>query len=341
MSKFTVTHITNPIDFKDDVIHFWDENLPGTPHARFDWMCEGNPAGPNDWFLAREEKSGDIAGMISIMPRIVTVSGDVFRIGILGDFMVSKEFRIFGPTIQLVKTALSQYVELGYKALYTVPNTESYKVLERVGFRDLGSIYYLVKPLDIGYYLNGKMPRMLQPWITPVMQLGLRMVSRETYVIPRGTFEIVTRADQSFESLWHTIRAENKDMIGDHGIEYLNWRFFSNPLFEFFILTYRDTDSSELLGYIVYTFTRGYLEIYDLVVADEKYIGQLIKRIVCIARQHNSRSIYISVYKNNPWLDRIKSYLFIDSQYKMNLYYHGDNAITSHPWYFFAGDRNI
>ena len=55
MGKFTILKTEDASPYRDQILEFWDEYLAETPPGRFEWMCEGNPAGPATWFIAFEE----------------------------------------------------------------------------------------------------------------------------------------------------------------------------------------------------------------------------------------------------------------------------------------------
>jgi len=46
MAAFQVVHTKDPSRYREQILRLWDAYLPGTPPGRFDWMIEGNPAGP-------------------------------------------------------------------------------------------------------------------------------------------------------------------------------------------------------------------------------------------------------------------------------------------------------
>lgn len=340
MAKFKIVR-NDPTPYRQKIIKLWEEYLPGTPPGRFDWMNHGNPAGQAVWFFAFEEKSGDLAGFISIMPRDFFLNGRAIRAGILGDFVVTNNYRVFGPGLQLPKTAIKSSYDLGFRFIYTIPNSESKKIMERAGFTDIGFVYYLAKPITVSHYLKKKMHPLLVKYAAPLIESGLRILSRETYAWTGGVFQEVSTIDQSFDLLWEKVKMIQPGILGDHSSAYLKWRYLKNPQYQFHILTYKEKAGGDLLGYVVYTIINETLEVFDIVAVDGNYIIKLLKKIVGFARQQKYHSIYLTVFKNNVWLKKLKTYRFFDTKYEMKLFLACDQGCLHENWLFFAGDRNI
>ena len=106
MSKFKIFQ-DNPKKYKKEILSFWEEYLPGTSPKRLEWMNE-NPAGPVIWIFAVEEKTGKLAGTISLFPKQLFVNGKMVKAAILGDFMLHKKFRVFGPVLDLLKETITR-----------------------------------------------------------------------------------------------------------------------------------------------------------------------------------------------------------------------------------------
>lgn len=191
MSKFRIIQ-TNPVQFKEQVLEFWRNYLPGTPVERFEWMNHGNPAGPAVWFFAQEETTKELAGMISLTPKNMVVDGRTIRAGLMGDFMVDTRYRVFGPNLQLLRTVPAEMGRLGFQLAYTVPNAQSEQLVRRIGMKRAGAFKNFLKPLKAGYYLMkyANMNSFSISLLSPVIDAGLRMVSKETCIASRGLSKI-------------------------------------------------------------------------------------------------------------------------------------------------------
>jgi len=340
MSQFEIIHKEADL-YKQQILEFWEQCLPETPPGRFEWMNRGNPAGKTMWFFAIDKKSNDLAGTISLMPKELILDGRTIRVGILGDLMVGKRYRVFGPALSLIKAAITNIKSLGLEFIYTIPNNESKKVLERIGFLDIDSLYYLVRPLRLQNYFEKYANPFFAKMITPFVELGIRVFSRELFTSTKGFFEEFSKANELFDLLWEKIKTKQIGIIGEHSSEYINWRYFQNPLYKFKALTYKEHKEGLLLGYVFYTIYDSKLEIFNITSVNKNCTIRLLKRLVCIANKENCNGIYITISKNNKWFNTLKSHLFFDTKYDMRLYFIGNQDIISNNWHFFGCDRNI
>jgi RimJ/RimL family protein N-acetyltransferase len=340
MSKFIIKR-SDPVEHKDQILKLWNENLSDTTPERFEWMQKGNPAGMTCWFLAFSEDTKELVGIISIMPKELFINDKTIKVGILGDFIVSRKYRTFGPALQLLNAIINYISDSEYELIYTIPNAKSEKLIKKIGFEEYGQIYYLVKPIKLQYYINKYTSKKISNTLLKIIGYLVKIISRETFVSYRGIFNEVNVIDNSFDMLWEKICSNQKDIVGNHCKEYLSWRYFQNPQFEFHIITYRETPQGDLLGYIIFVMNDNKLEIYDIITLNKKIAYKLIKRIVYIANQNDCKSIYITVGSHKSWLKMLKCCFFFDTKYNMKLFYVGKKDLLRGEWEFFAGDRNI
>jgi len=341
VAKFKIIQ-KDPTPYKQQILQMWEENLPGTPPGRFDWLNRGNPAGAAIWFFAFEEKTGELAGAISIMPKEVFLNGDKIRAGILGDLMVVPKYRVFGPVLQLAKTATKSLYEMGFRFIYTVPNPASKKIMERVGFMDIGVLQSMVRPTRVTYYLEKYVPPFLARVAAVFVEQGLRLLSRDTYIFPKGVFGEVSEFDESFDRLWDKkIKNNESGMIGDHSSLYLTWRYLRNPQYKFRILTYKKDQVEDLSSYIIFYIENDKLCIHDIFAFDKSCINAILKKIVDIARENKYHGVYIGILENNPLKTILKSFNFMDTKDNAFVSILGDYRLLGDKWFFFEGERNI
>ena len=151
MAKFKILQ-TEPFELKSTILKFWEKYLPGTSPERFDWL-QSNPEGPTVWLFAFDVESNELAGTISIMKRDMFLNGKLIHAGVIGDFMVSDKYRVFGPAIQLQKAVIESKRDLNLDFLYTVPNPASLKLSLRVGFLEKIKMRHMVRPLKMDQYI--------------------------------------------------------------------------------------------------------------------------------------------------------------------------------------------
>lgn len=339
MSKFNIIQ-SNPEAYKEQIIGFWKEYLPGTPPERLKWM-QDNPAGPAIWFLAFEEENNQLAGTISITPRVIYRNNKIILAGIMGDFMTGSKYRLFGPAIELQKKAIQSIDKFGFKFIYTIPNTASIKLAQRVGFENVMKLHYLAKPICISYYLNKYLGKQFARLAIPIAELILKILSKETYLIERGIFEEISYVDKSLGAFWDKIICERSDMIGDYGPAFLRWKYDQNPSSKYILLTYKNKINGELLGFIVFSIEGKKMEVFDIFALSENATDMLLKKTILIARNDKCQAIYIRLSESNPLFGRLKYFGFVDSKTDVDILAYGESKNYYMKWSFFEGDRNI
>jgi len=339
MKKFVVKK-SDPTRYKGEIIEFWKNYLPGTPAERFDWMND-NPDGRPIWYLAFEENENRLVGTISVMPRVMCVHGESVCAGIVGDFMVSSSYRVFGPALTMQRTVVSSYKSNNIDFIYTLPNKSAQKLGEKAGFQKASDLNYYIKPISASYYLTKYVNNTLANLMTPVVSLLLKLVAKETYIISKGHFQEIKDVDGSFNKFWEMIKQRKKGLVGNHSIEYLKWRYLNNPELIFRIITYREKPENRMLGYIVFTVNDNSLEIYDLVAIQKKHEDRLMKKVVSIAREDGNRSISIRISARNDYYRRVKYFGFFKTKSDVCVLTHGMKDALISDWAYVEGNRNI
>ena len=312
MSKFQIIR-ADPVQFKAQILAFWDKYLPGTPPARFEMLGEGNPAGPAIWFFALDNKN-EFAGMVSVMPKNVFVNGKPLRAGILGDYVIDSKYRVFGPMLLLLKSAVAEISDQHFNFLYTIPNAQSELIIKRIGAHKVGSFKSFVKPLNTKHYLSKYVGPSLQGLLAPFLNAGLTMLSRETYTPSRGVLEECSELDKSLDTLWDSVKGRF-NMSGDHGLAFLKWKYIKNPLYGFFrVLTLKERTGGRLKGFIIFNIEQGKLNIHDILATDKASINELLKGIIRIGRRENCISINIEIFYTNLLLPSLRSFGFFDAK---------------------------
>jgi len=342
MPDFKILRTNDPSPYREQVVGFWQEYLPGTPPERFEWMTSGNPAGPAIWFLAFERGSENMAGTASLMPRMLHLAGRDLRAGILGDFMVAAKHRVFGPNIRLLRSVLASLEELGFSFIYTLPNEASFKVAEHVGMRPVAELRCLVRPIDMRFYLGKRAPSPIAAAGAPVVDFFLRLASRETFRSPRRAIKEIGAIDDSFDRFWDRMRAESRELLGERSAAYLRWRYSHNPLNAFRFLVCAGCSDRDIDGYAVFCVgEENKMEIYDIAAMDRNSSDSLRMDLIEIAKREGRRAIYFTARTGSPRLAEFARFRFLDTKTIRNLYCHGGTDLTLDRWDFSTGDRNI
>lgn len=342
MPDFRIIRTNDSSRYRDQIVEFWRAYLPGTPPGRFEWMTSGNPAGPAIWFLAFEHGSDEIAGMASLMPRKFHLMGRELHAGILGDFMVAMRHRVFGPNIQLLRSALAAMGDLGFSFIYTLPNEASFKVAEHVGMRSVAELCCLAKPIDMPFYLKKRAPYVLAEIIAPVADFYLRITSQEIFRCARRSVKETVAIDDSFDRFWERMRVKTEELVGDRSADYLRWRYLRNPLNRFRFLVCADRSDREIGGYAVFFVNEeNKMDIYDIVAIEKECSDSLRISLIKICRKERRRALYFVAANGSLRLKDFRRFRFLNTESVQRLYCHGGAGIPLDRWDFSSGDRNI
>jgi len=339
MTKFQIQK-SDSFKYSNEIVEFWEKYLPGTPAKRLEWMSN-NPDGNPIWYLAFEKDSSRIVGTVSVMPRVMNINGKSIRAGIVGDFMISDKFRVFGPALDLQKTVIASLEENKLDFVYTIPNKASIKLGERAGLKRVMDLNYYIKPISVKYYLAKYVNEIMAKIISPVVSTLLKLFSMETYLKSKGHYEEIFRTDNSFDTLLGHIKEIRTELVINNCSEFLQWRYFNNPQHIFRIITYRDEPESELLGFLVFTKGDKRMEIFDVVGLNKIHENKLIKHIINLAKKERVQSICFGVSNQNSYYKNIKKFGFFKTKSDVCVLVHGMNTEFYTKWPYVEGYRNI
>lgn len=342
MSDFIIVRTDDPLRYRDGILSFWKNCLPGTPPERFDWLRSGNPAGPTVWFLAFDKSTGELAGTTSLVRKQLFAGGTAVHAGIMGDFMVAERYRAFGPYLKLLRETTGSLSSLGLDCIYTMPNPASRMACLRVGMEKVKDLCCFAKPLAVRFYLEKGMPGVVATALSPFVSASLRLASRELLVSPRGVHEEPLQFDAAFDDLWRELRERADGLLGDRSTRYLTWRYLQNPLYRFRLLTCRERGASRLEGFALFTrFEANKIEVYDIIGLGDRVIERLIAKLVGIGRRERCQALYFRAQLSSHTLRIFRRYRFFNTNDAFELFYIGKTDIPLELWDFFSGDRNI
>jgi hypothetical protein len=277
------------------------------------------------------------------MPRKVFLNGQMLHTGIVGDFMVHEKHRVFGPTMQLLKAVVERFSDLGFDFLYTIPNQESLKVIQRNGFKYLKKLCCYVKPIRVQSYLEKYLPPYGAKLLGWVAEIPLRLLSRETYLSLKGKgfFREASAMDESFDVLSEKIKKRWCGFAGDRSSANLKWRYLENPLYQFHVMTYRKNGDAPLSGYVIFSIHDDKMDLFDIVFLEKSDIYPVLKKIIGIGRAHHCKAIYFTTSHTDARLNIFKSYGFFDAKENIQVFHFGGSRDALENWDFMDGDRNI
>lgn len=330
----------DPIVYRNAILEFWKEYLPGAPMARFDWLNHGNPAGQAIWLFAIANKTNELVSTLSIMPRNIRILDKEFRAGIVGDFMVAKEYRVFGPTLLLMKTVVKGHQGLGFDFIYTIPNAQSMAVALRSGFARVGNLKRFTKILNPGYKLKGRMPSLLSSVLAPSSNIVYKILSWSTYRTPR--LDCKKYDGQTDLDLPCTVdQTDFPYIVGDRSPAYMQWRYFLNPLYQCKIFEYTAKDTNLSLGRVVFTVLDDIVHMLDIVFDRTESVKPIMSRFLRDMRKEGYGAVSVRMLEGNPLQERFETLGFYMREETAPLLFVGKPSILPSDWLFFDGDRNI
>ncbi len=339
MAKFKIIQTDDPSQYKEQIKNLWNEYLTNTPNERFEWMLQGNPDGATIWFLAIEEGTNKLIGTINIMPRNVIQNNTILRSGFLGDYIVDKDHRAFGPGLKLPKIVTQSFSKLGFNLIFGIPNSNAVKVLQRAGLRKIKELNCYVKPIKFEKYFVKYMPPLFARVFSFAAEICLNVYYWEFLTPSTYVFEEINQINDSFDKVWDKLKKKSTDKLGNHESEYLKWRYLQNPLTRFRILVLRKEKNLE--GYLIFSIGNNKMEIFDILTLEEKAVNALLRKVIQIAKKKDCQAIYFTVPEISKWPAKLKTYGFIDAKSSMQLCWLADKEISIDDWDFFQGDRNI
>lgn len=254
--------------------------------------------------------------------------------------MVAKEYRVFGPALQVMRSVIAGYHELGFDFIYTVPNADSVKVCQRAGFAETGTIHRFAKVLNPGYELQKKkVPPLMEAIAAPAVNLGFRFVSKETY---RDT-GLVSGPENGFGGHDFPVpRIENSPFfIAHRDVSYLRWRYLDNPLYPFSVVTYKGKRSGTLDGYVVSVAIGKTAHIFDVIFDDSDILEALLVQFSKDMRMKGYASMSVRLLEGGPFLRVFEKVGFRPRGDSVPLLSAGDRNLLQNKWFFTDGDRNV
>jgi hypothetical protein len=348
LKKYYFIQTEDPGEHKAQIVKFWTEYLKGTRADRFKWLTNGNPFGKTLWILAFSEDTRELIGLVSLMPKRVAFKSRVYHGAIMGDLMIHKDHRVFGPALNLLKAAVKTLDENQFEFIYTMPNPGSLKIIQKVGFKKRIDVEVYIKPINTRYflkkYLPDRMPGVMESLIlfsSSLMKLLLMFLSRQTYVRTKGDFSLSENISANLIDIWEQNTESTSDITTLRSADYLHWRYQLNPTARYKILVYKKNDAEKPSGYAIYCIKSNKLIIYDMLCTDNQSKVQVIKKIEKIAKQERYHAIYFSTSIEANDRDSMLKYGFMPSKGQTSIFWMALPGLSFDGWTFVEGDRNI
>lgn len=337
--------------YKNVILALWRENLPGLPDDRFKWIYKDNPYGPAKTILAQKVDTQEYVGCATVYPRLLYVDGKELRAGIVVDFAVNKEHRVFGPAVIMQRKIIDAYLSKEFDVIYGYPNSKSIGVIKRVGYSLLGDVEYWTKILDWAPKLTRVLKIRLLASLAGFFLDIISILIETFYKIKLHSnyyTKVLSKPTQEFNILWEKAK-DNYSVIGEKSLDYLQWRYSAagSGKYNFFCVYNR---KNALCAYLVYQKNDDVAIICDLFLDDIGNIRQIMVLFTGLMRKLKYKSI-VMMYLGNVIYSRIfKEVLFVNKRDKRPvLIFLGNNLteqekstlLKSSKWYLLDGELDL
>ena len=278
--------------------------------------------------------------MISIMPKEFNLKGKRFLAGIVGDFVIKKQYQVFGPSITLLKEVILKHKELKYDFLFTLPNPAAEKVCIRAGFMKLDITDRFVKVINPGKKIGKYFPKILRPALEPILDFIYKFISTETFIL-QGLKEIQI---ENAEKLNIDAVIEKKMDQYSKGIQnkkYFDWKYFRNPLNKYKLSKFELKYSGKCVGMLFYTENKSIIHIYDFLEMENGYLKNITRKFINTKRKKKYESISIRLIEKSILAYDYRKLGFIQRNEKLPILFAGKPENMPTNWLFMDGERNI
>jgi hypothetical protein len=214
------------------------------------WKYLQNPAG--EQLMAVCELEGKIIGQVGTIPFKMKVGKEEIIGAQCQDILIDKNYRKGGIFFKLEKLARSFFIPrhicFSYGFAIELTRRISTKFL---GYKDIGRIEKLVKPLKISPYLHkipflkGKLGSVLDTFFKARL-FGIKRIK-----LPSGwRLEQIKKFDKRFDDFWVRVKDDYPPVMVVRDSAYLNWRYSLHPEVKYTSFAVVD-EHDNILGFIV------------------------------------------------------------------------------------------
>lgn len=264
----------------------------GDHHGRFDKYLT-NPCGEGMIWVYRPE-GHSIHGAFALHAQQMSLGGQVHSVGQIGNLAVDAEFRSAGPALRLQRALLGSLAESDRTLIFGITE-DAVALLRRTGCKPVGTPQRWVKILRSESQLRKRLrPAVLAKAAAPIVDAGLRLSSRETYLRRAAgvTVGFGDSFDSRFDRLWERVRSKFP-IATQRTSEYLTWRFRGGA--ESFQTFWMADAQGELMGYVVFeVLGNSSIEVADVMFDGTPALDCLLSEFLRRIRSHESRPTAIT-----------------------------------------------
>jgi hypothetical protein len=309
---------------------------------RYDWFYRRNPAGLGQLFFLEHKPSGETVGFAAIGARDLRLHGRHARGGLLVDFVIDRQHRVFFPALAIQRAVMAA-ARHDFGVLIGHPNESSAAVLRRIGgFQELEHVRY-VRVLDFSEYLARHLPRPL----SRAVGWGVRSADRIVHAMqrrrgPRIRSQWRETFDARYDEFW--ARAElSRLQVGVRDRAFLEWRFRGGPRTGYRVFEIMRIGSDALEGFFVCECAANILSVCDLWLAPDAALQRrALLELSAAARALGVRSVSLGLVRQ-PGLDVVlKACGFHEREVQPVLVAVTDSPATpSGAWHLTLADADV
>lgn len=313
---------------------------------RFDWLYRDNPHGPARVWVAIDTRDHAIIGMSGAFPRHMYV-GEREELGwVLGDFCVNDQYRSLGPALQLQRACLADVDSGAIRFCYDFPSRPMMAIYKRLGINPSGQMFRLAKPLRVDRKVEEiiKIP-LLARGISAAGNFFLTLYNRRSRHRGAGTISLHEGTCGEEFSLLARQVAGRYGVCIQRSAEYLNWRYVTNPLRRYELLTVRR--NGVLLAYVVFNQNNENAVLVDLFGVEEpETITSLVDGAISLLWKRGVVTVSIPMLESHPWFTLLQQMGFKAREADPVVIYASSNSplkqslIEGFSWFLMDGDRD-
>jgi len=254
----------------------YSSNDPICNYHHLKWQYEFNPHGAAIITCAREHTTNKLVGVYIVNPLWQWLHGEKVLAALSLNTFTHKEHRGQGMFTALADACYEISKERNIQYIIGFPNRMSYGgFVMKLGFANLGSIDYLIKPLN---YLNLIKNFLLKSLVFPDLS---SIISENHKQIIKVDKESLNKMDSFFEQHRKVCHYQTYRSSAHY-----KWRFFDNPTHKYRIFAQRGLDnriSSVLVIKEISSITDD-IQIVDFCCLDELSGTVIIKFLLSVAK---------------------------------------------------------
>lgn len=293
-----------------------------------------------------------VVGCAGVGSRTLYRNGRPVEAAVLVHFAVNREHRTLLPAMSLQR-AVHAYVHATFELTYGFPNTQSVRIVERIGYLNIGQLARYARVLRHASYVErimGRVPFVPQ-FAGAVLDLAALWIDRARARSTRGhaTLEWLASFDERFNDLWMEARSAHA-IIGVRDGDFLRWRFLERPGTPGEIAALIECRTGRLRAYAVVSCKDEVANIKDVLGRSDADVAALIRMLSSALRRRGLVAASIKFFGSRRFVDIIEAGGFrrrnesdcyavvVDSGESLSR--EGPSALDPENWYLTEADED-